>query len=149
MAGVRHILVALDLGEASKQALEHARTLAASFGASLHLLCVVQDPFSLPWAPEAPGEALSTLLAHMQHDAQAHLEAVMPARDRQRFHARLVTRVGKPAEQILTYARENAIDLIVMGRGGQSGLFAAASIGSVAEAVVRHAACPVLVAPAA
>ncbi len=38
----------IDLGEASKRALEHARMLATCFQGSLHLLCVVQDPFSLP-----------------------------------------------------------------------------------------------------
>jgi nucleotide-binding universal stress UspA family protein len=149
MAGVKHILVAIDLGEASKQALDYARTLAASFGASLHLLCVVQDPFSLPWAPEASRDALSTLLAQMQRDAQAHLETVIAPADRQRLSTRLVTRVGKPADQILTYARENTIDLIVLGRGGPSGLFAASAIGSVTEAVMRHASCPTLVVPAA
>jgi universal stress protein A len=149
MAGIKQILVALDLGDASKQALDHARTLAASFGASLHVLCAVQDPYSLPWASDASRTDLSALLAQMQHHAQAHLESLMSSVDRLRFHARLATRVGRPSEEILAYAHENAIDLIVVGRGGQSGLFAAVSIGSVAEAVVRHAACPVLVVPAA
>jgi nucleotide-binding universal stress UspA family protein len=116
MGCVKHILVAIDLGDASKQALDYARTLAGSFEASLHLLCVVQDPFSLPWAPEASRDALSTLLAQMQRDAQAHLETMIMPADRQRRGTRLVTRVGKPSDQILTYVRENTIDLIVMGR---------------------------------
>jgi nucleotide-binding universal stress UspA family protein len=46
---MKNILVAIDFGEASKRALDQARTLAAGFEGSLHLLCVVQNPFSFPW----------------------------------------------------------------------------------------------------
>lgn len=68
-ASLKNILVPLDLGEASKGALDDACTLAGHFGASLHLISVVQDPFSLAWAPGAPAETLAALLAQMQQDA--------------------------------------------------------------------------------
>lgn len=147
MADMKNVLVAVDLGEGSRRALEQARTLAAHFGASLHLLCVVQDPFSLPWAPEAATETLSTLLARMQAEARAHLETLIPVEDRERFQARFVVRVGKPSDEILAYAKENPIGLIVMGRGGHGSLAAGSAMGSVAEAVVRGATCPTLVVP--
>ena len=146
---MKNILVALDLGEASQKALEHGRTLAGFFGASLHLLCVVQDPFSLPWAPQAQHETLVALLGQMQQDARAHLEQLTTAEDRGKFRAQLVTRVGKPATEILDYAREHSIDLIVMGRYGHGSPVAAARLGSVADAVAREAACPILLVPAA
>jgi len=146
---VKHILVAIDCGEASKRALEHARTLATCFQGSLHLLCVVQDPFSLPWAPAAPHEELTSLLGRMQRDASAHLEHLLAPDERRTYCATLVTRVGRPADEILTYARDHAIALIVMGRDGHGTPTAATSIGSVAHAVAREARCPVLLVPAA
>jgi nucleotide-binding universal stress UspA family protein len=51
MENVKNILVAIDLGESSAQALVEARALAGRFGSALHVLCVVQDPAALSWAP--------------------------------------------------------------------------------------------------
>jgi nucleotide-binding universal stress UspA family protein len=146
---MKNILVAIDLGEASKRALEHARTLATCFNGSLHLLCVVQSPFSLPWAPAAPHEELMLLLGQMERDAITYLEHLLTPDERRTYRATLVTRVGKPAAEIPAYARDHAITLIVMGRDGHGRPTAAASIGSVAQAVAREAPCPVLLVPAA
>jgi nucleotide-binding universal stress UspA family protein len=146
---MKNILVAIDLGEASRRALEHARTLATCAEGSLHLLCVVQSPFSLPWAPAAPHEELMLLLGQMERDAGTYLEHLLTPDERQTYRATLVTRVGKPAAEILAYARHHAITLIVMGRDGHGGPTAAASMGSVAQAVAREAPCPVLLVPAA
>jgi len=146
---MKNILVAIDLGEASKRALDQARVLATCFEGSLHLLCVVQNPFSLPWAPAAPHEELTLLLGQMQHDASAHLEQLLTSDEQRRFCAKLITRVGKPVNEILAYAKDNAITLIVMGRDGHgSPTAAAAAIGSVAYAIAREAPCPVLLVPA-
>jgi nucleotide-binding universal stress UspA family protein len=53
-----------------------------------------------------------------------------------------VVAVGRPAEEILRVAREEEIDLIVMGTHGRTGV-RHLLLGSVAEAVTRHAPCPV------
>lgn len=58
------------------------------------------------------------------------------------WEARVV--VGNPADAILRVARERGVDLIVMGTHGRTGL-QHVLLGSVAEHVVRHAQCPVLV----
>jgi nucleotide-binding universal stress UspA family protein len=52
--------------------------------------------------------------------------------------------VGDPAHAIVRYARDHAVDLIVIGTHGRSG-FSRALLGSVADRVLRAAACPVLV----
>ncbi len=64
----------------------------------------------------------------------------------QRGYAWLTSYVGfgPPADQITEYASKNAIDLIVMGTHGRSGL-EKMWLGSVTEKVLRHAGCPVLV----
>ena len=149
MENVKTILVAVDLGESSKQAFAEARELAGRFDATLHLLCVVQDPSSLPWAPGASDNVLSTLVAQMQSDARAHLDRLVRSLERERLHAELVIRVGtRPSAEILDYATVKHADLIVVGKGDHGSPEAAEEPGSVAEAVVRGAACPVLVVPA-
>jgi nucleotide-binding universal stress UspA family protein len=111
----------------------------------------VRRPESIfvPLAPAAPHEELTLLLGQMQHDASAHLEQLLTPDERRKYCATLVTRVGKPAGEILAYARDHAITLIVMGRDGHGTPTAATSIGSVAQAVAREASCPVLLVPAA
>ncbi|MFO0906213.1 MAG: universal stress protein [Pirellulales bacterium] len=51
--------------------------------------------------------------------------------------------VGSPAEAIVQIAREEQADMIVLGTHGRTGL-ARLLLGSIAEAVLRHAECPVL-----
>jgi len=58
---------------------------------------------------------------------------------------RRVFRVGNPAQVILDFAREDASDLIVVGRQGRGSVF----FGNVASRVARYAECPVLVVPMA
>jgi nucleotide-binding universal stress UspA family protein len=142
------ILVAIDFGDASKRALDQARSLATCFGASLDLLCVVQSPFAFPWAPAAPHEELMSLLEPMRREASEHLKCLLTPDETLKYRATLTTRVGKPAEEILAYAREQSVSLIVMGRDGHGSRTAAASIGSIALAVARQASCPVLLVPA-
>jgi nucleotide-binding universal stress UspA family protein len=149
MDNVRNILVAIDLGESSKRAFVEAKELAGRLGARLHLLCVVQDPSAFPWAPAASDDTLMTLVAQMQRDAKTHLDDLISPEDRARLHPEQVVRVGRrPSREILTYATDRDIDIIVVGRGEHGGIEAAAETGSVAEAVVRGATCPVLVVPA-
>jgi nucleotide-binding universal stress UspA family protein len=85
----------------------------------------------------------------MQRDAKAHLDQLVPPKDRERLHAALVVKVGRrPSTEILAYAADKGIGVIVVGKGDHGSPEAAAETGSVAEAVVRGATCPVLVVPA-
>lgn len=57
--------------------------------------------------------------------------------------ATLVFRVGLPYEEIAKAAKEESIDLLVMGTKGRSNL-AGTLLGTTAEKVFRHASCPVV-----
>ena len=63
--------------------------------------------------------------------------------DRRRGAVSIVEQSDEPANEILRYATSAPIDLIVMATHGRTGL-ARLALGSVAEAVVRAAPCPVL-----
>lgn len=137
------ILVPIDFSEHSTRALGYARTLAEKFGASLHLLTVVPDPFVLPdptqWyvpLPEGYAEGL-------RKDADSHLRGLLTQAEQKPLRAESVVAFGDPYREILAYAKRASVDLIVMGTHGRSGV-AHALMGSVAEKVVRTAPCPVL-----
>ena len=143
------ILVPMDFGEPSLHALTWARGLAEKFGAALHVLHVVPNPYLpnvyLPMQPEVPlGYTLpEDFLDQLVHDAQARLEKAIPAADRPALHARTFVTTGDARAEILDHAKRERASLIVMGTQARRGL-AHAFLGSVAEHVTRAAPCPVL-----
>ena len=139
----KRILVPTDFSEPSDAAFAYAKELAEAFDASIHLLTVVEDPLSQPWALESYGTSLADVLEDFKANARKHLEQALPDADRMKYKAELVTAVGLPFTQIVKYATAHHVDLIVIGTHGRGG-FAHAILGSVAERVVRFAPCPVL-----
>ena len=142
----RHILVATDLTNVSRNALARADALAREHRAHLHVLHVVRDPAHEPWTVEAYGIDWERLRAEARGNGRRALIAAtrrLACGIRQTTHE---TRVGAPADEILDYARRHAVDLIVVGTHGR-GPLASVVLGSVAEAIVRQARCPVMVVP--
>jgi nucleotide-binding universal stress UspA family protein len=132
---LKQILVPIDFGEASEVALDYGRALARTFGASLHLLHVMENPFLRPMAVDP---------YVFKAAAAQHLGDRLTNEDRAALHATAVLETSdNPAEEIAKYARAHNIDLIVMGTHGR-GAMAQLLVGSVAEKVVRTASCPVL-----
>ena len=141
MITLKKILVPTDFSECSVAAVKYGRALATAFGASLHLLHIVHDPYTQPWAAEAFPASLGDLLDQWQAEAQRRMTECVPEEERERV---LVTSViGSPFVEIIRYAQEQSIDLIVLGTHGR-GPFSHMLLGSVAEKVVRKAPCPVL-----
>jgi universal stress protein A len=129
------ILVPTDFSPPSAAALACARELAGRFGASLHLLHVAESVF-LRAVSEDPRERRDALLRQLQ--------TLLPAEEQRRVALTVaVERSDEPADEIARHARVEDIRLIVMGTHGRTGL-SRLLIGSVAEKVVRRAACPVL-----
>jgi nucleotide-binding universal stress UspA family protein len=138
---LKKILVPTDFSDCSEAALKHGRALAETFDASLHLLHVVQDPYTQPWAAEAFPAPLADLLEQWQAQARQRMTALIPESARGNVLTSAV--VGSPFSEILRYAEEQQVDLIVIGTHGR-GLIGHMFLGSVAERVVRRAPCPVL-----
>ncbi len=144
MIRLHTILVATDFSEPAGTAVTYACTLAERLGGTVHVLHVVPDVSSLPWTAEAYGARREELTAEMQRGAGERLERVLSAEDRERCGATLHVREGRSVfVEIVRYAREQNVDLIVVGTHGR-GAVAHALLGSVAEQVVRMAPCPVL-----
>jgi nucleotide-binding universal stress UspA family protein len=138
------ILVPTDFSAPSNGALALARTLATTFGASLHLVHVLDDPFvTAAFAPDAYAPPPAGLRESWLRGAEALLDQQMPPEEQAQFHTTRAVVFGQPARAIVDYATEHGIDLIVMGTHGRGGM-AHLLVGSVAERVVRTALCPVL-----
>lgn len=141
MEQYRRILCAIDFSPTSTAALRHADELASRLGATLTILHVIADPLQQPWSAEAYGLNIADLEAEWIEQANASL-----ARLAGECKSNTVTtwRIGRPAAEILDYARGDATDLIVVGSHGH-GVFAQMILGSVADRVLRQAPCPVLI----
>ena len=138
---LRKILVPLDFSDCSLKALKYALALARQFGGELTLLHVVEAAFyatdpSLA-APMYPEE-------EMRLFAEKKLAMLARSALGDQVPAALLVRLGQPVVEISALAREANIDLIVISTHGNTGL-KHFLLGSVAENVVRHAPCPVLV----
>ncbi len=143
MIKMTNVLVATDFSDASEPALVYGREFARTFGATLHVLHVVENP--LLWGgPEAAGVDFARLQAELEASAQNTLNRIVTAEDREQLKAITVVRTGtSPAFEIAGYAKAEAIDLILIGTHGR-GFVPHLLMGSVAEKVVRIAPCPVL-----
>ena len=122
------VMFATDFSAASDPAARMARELAAQLGAQLHLVHVV-PPITDPYDADP---RLKRLAAECAPELRATTSLLS----------------GRPARQIVRYAREHRIGIIVLGTHGRTGV-SHALLGSVAEGVVRLAGCPVLTVPAA
>jgi universal stress protein A len=136
------ILVPTDFSEPSDAALDYARVIATTFGASLHVVHVVHTPAAMISA-EVYITDPQAFRAQLFDDAQRRLNHRVTASDRTRYAATTEVASGSIADSIIDCAKERGIDLIVMGTHGRSGV-AHLLMGSVAEQVVRHAPCPVM-----
>jgi len=82
-------------------------------------------------------------MEQIEAEARNRLHGVMTDAGRLRLRVELVMEQGSPFLEIIRYAKDHDIDLIVMGTHGR-GPIAHMLMGSVAEKVVRRAPCPVL-----
>ena len=143
MVPFKQILVATDFGPAADRALAYGADLARRFGATLHVVNVVDNVSALV-TPIAPSPIdLGTVQKEAEHEARERLRLLLlrECPDLDAKEALLVSH--RPAFAILDYARESDIDLIVAGTHGRSGL-SDLFLGSVAQKLVRSATCPVL-----
>ncbi len=142
MRAIKKILVAVDFSNQSREALLVAADLAQRYEASLELVHVLEMmTYALPEGyvvptPEQFEQVTTILLQQLSAAEDDARKAGAPV-----VHSTLLQ--GSAAADVLRFATEGGIDLVVMGTHGRTGL-KHLLIGSVAERVVRAAPCPVL-----
>ncbi len=143
MIQLKRILIPTDFSEFGQHAIAYGCELAQRFDAELHVLHVVQDAF--PLVPEA-GMLTVSHVEYINQLIESSGQMLEQLPDSEKSASQNVVRaveVGTPFVEIVRYAREQEIDLIVLGTHGRTGLVHML-MGSVAEKVVRKAPCPVL-----
>lgn len=130
----QRILCPIDFSVPGTAALDVASKLARQTQAKLYLVHVEENP-----AVVNPG-LFGGLPPSSWRDSH-ELALTLPTATEVRFEHDLL--LGDPATEIVRFAEEHDVDLIVMGTHGHSGVLRAL-LGSVAEHVVRHATVPVL-----
>ena len=140
MIQLKRILYPTDFSDFSLHAAKYAQSFASDYKAKLHVLHVLEPYYAVAdvsgVADEpTPVDRLPMVDERLAHFCKEHLQAVDTV-----IHK---TAVGRPFLEIIRYAKEHQIDLIVLGTHGR-GVLSHVLIGSVAEKVVRKAPCPVL-----
>lgn len=143
MPTLSKFLVAVDFSEYSERALAFAEDLAASLGASIHLVHVY--PLAAYVAP--PMTPAPVLVGQFREQSeQAFREYLTRVRKEHGVPFEGTLAEGVPHEEIVKVAKSLGADLIVMGTHGRSGI-EHLLLGSVAERVIRVAGIPVLTVP--
>lgn len=143
MIPFQRILLPTDFSKNAKSARDYACGLADKFGAQLHVISVVQDAALV--LPET-GMFLTVPLPSVHEiveAAEANLKLVLDPAWASQHDVVLRVVVGTPFVEIVRYAEEQQMDVIVMGTHGRTGL-PHVMLGSVAERVLRKSTCPVL-----
>ena len=142
---IKLILAPTDFSPASDRALDVAIDLARLTGAAIEVLhvnleamWVLPPPVDVVAAPIDMTEILAT--------SAVQLEAAVNRVRAAGIQCTGVSESGRTDAEIVEYARKRAAGMIVVGSHGRHGI-GHVLIGSVAEKVVRHAPCPILVVP--
>jgi nucleotide-binding universal stress UspA family protein len=136
------ILCPIDFNVCSREAMELAAALAAPGGKGITLLHVIDVPVAYSGEP-----AVVDFVRDLDKHAAALLDKwASELRPRAAVPITTRARIGSPGAQTLAVLDDDpTIDLVVVGSHGRTGI-SRVLLGSVAEKIVRHAKCPVLVA---
>ena len=142
---VKRIVVGTDFSDRSDAALDAAISVAVAFQAAVDLVHVVE-----PGVLATPDSLGAMALATSSAPIVQQIDEALASRAEKATSAGLVCQTnsleGDPSRELVRHAEKMKADLIVMGTHGRTGLEHVV-LGSVAERVVQHANCPVLVIP--
>lgn len=140
----KKILLCTDFSENSVPARICALEYAKTFGSKLIILHVVNSRLvGYPSFEEKIPVDMALLMQNIEEGVKEELDLLTNDSRMQIEDVEAHYRIGAPADELVRFAQEEAVDLIVMGTHGWSGL-KHLILGSTAENVVRTAHCPVL-----
>jgi len=142
MLKITRILCPTDFSDFSERAYDYGLSLARHYNAELFLLHVVR-PVIVGYPEYAIPDSVSDFYGELREQAEEQLREFVKVRAEGGVLARVAVEEGVVTESILDFARENSVDMIVMGTHGRRGV-QRLTLGSVTERVLRKAGCPVL-----
>jgi nucleotide-binding universal stress UspA family protein len=142
MITLKKILVPTDFSEGACHALRYGTSFAREYGAELLIVHVVES-VAAPYASDLFPVPMAEVFQELSAYAQGELRKLAEQAKAKGVVARTMVVHGKPSLEIMRVAREETIDMIVLGTHGK-GVLDQALFGSTTERVVRKAPCPVL-----
>ena len=145
MLPVKNILCPTDFSDPSYEALKAADELAAHFGATLHIINVVPlvPIVEAPIGVESASFNVASYQQELEGQAQKSLKNMAEQKITRGVSAVTEVLIGNAAGEVIRYAGEKGVDMIVIATHGLSGWRRFIS-GSTTEQIVRQASCPVL-----
>jgi nucleotide-binding universal stress UspA family protein len=140
------IVVGIDFSETAGDAVDAALELARIRQGRLHLVHVVPDVLRTGWTVEAAGVDYTSVQRDWVEGAERRLIAFAAGKGLDPRQVTTAVAVGSPATELVREAADQHASVIVLGSHGYGAVHRFV-LGSVAERVVRQAACPVLVVP--
>jgi nucleotide-binding universal stress UspA family protein len=144
-SGFRKILAPVDFSDCSMKGLAYAKAFATHFKSKITLLNSAHFPYYVA-SDEYARYDLPRLIQQAEIFARDQMRDLFEKTDWNGLEVETSLQTGHPGQQICEHARDSDMDLIVIPTHGSTGL-THLLLGSVAEYVVRHAHCPVLVVP--
>jgi nucleotide-binding universal stress UspA family protein len=141
MAAKNVIVFPTDFSERSLAAMPWARRMADQMQADIHCIYVVEEPHIYATLDMGPVPIPS--VDELTRSAEKRMASFVSAHLKALGNVTVKVLVGRPAEEVVDYAKEKSAALIIMTTHGYSGV-KHVLLGSTTEAVLRHATCPVL-----
>ncbi|MDT5120578.1 MAG: hypothetical protein QOC96_60 [Acidobacteriota bacterium] len=142
---IQSILLPTDFSECANYALSYATDLARQFKASIICVSVVEPVVpTVGYTGIAEPLPMTDISEQLEDSATQELPKIAECEECNGLDIEEVIAHGDAAAEIVRVARERNVDLIVLASHGRTG-WGRILFGSTAEAVVRHATCPVLV----
>lgn len=141
---IKRILFPTDFSEESSVALEYAIDMAKHYGAKLHVLHIIYDlAQAAGWGWFVPHPSVDEMYKGLEKEAAKQIERFGLEELRALKGVERSVLKGVPNEEIIKFAKDNKIDLIVMPTHSRKGV-GRIIFGSTAAHIVRFAPCPVL-----
>ena len=146
---IRKILVTIDGSENSKKAADYAISLSKKYNAQLIILYVLYSELGFAYSnllgvttPKAIEDALET----QKKDVQKWFDEIRSKLKNTNISVtdKIIISVSSIVGEIIEFADKEKVNLIILGTRGRTG-FKKLLLGSVAEGVVTHSSCPVMV----
>jgi hypothetical protein len=109
---IRRILLHGSSDEWFDRAVKVAYRLTEGFGAELHVVYTIAEPFSAGWTAETPPDRLPALHRAMEEEARTRLNGVVPEEEQE--NVTVAIRTGPAADELVDYTAEHAVDLAII-----------------------------------
>lgn len=149
MIQINRILIPVDFSENSQKAVNYGLSIAKTYGARVYMMHVISqrivDAIHELSIKGYKGDFVE-IMRDVRKDREKEMRALVASSDEDGVPIEFILKEGKPGPEIVDVAKELNVDLIVIGHQGRSAL-GSILLGSVAQYVVNHTPCPILVIP--